>query len=109
MKKYCLALDLVNDPQAIASYDAWHRQVWPEVLQSIRDAGILHMEIYRTGNRLCMILETTDDFSFARKAAMDKANERVQACEALMEQFQQRLPFATEGEKWKLMDKVFDL
>ncbi|PUZ27015.1 L-rhamnose mutarotase [Chitinophaga costaii] len=108
MKKHCLALDLINDPQAINAYDAWHQKVWPEVLQSIRASGIQRMEIYRTGNRLFMIMETTDDFSFARKAAADAANERVQAWETLMEQYQQRLPFANEGEKWKLMEKILD-
>lgn len=107
MNKYCLALDLVDTPEAIAAYDQWHRQVWPEVLQSIRDAGITRMEIYRTGNRLFMIMETVPGFSFARKAAMDAANERVQAWESLMAQFQQPLPFAAPGEKWKLMEQVF--
>lgn len=107
MNKYCLALDLVDTPEAIAAYDNWHQQVWPEVLESIRNAGITCMEIYRTGNRLFMIMETTPDFSFARKAAMDASNERVQAWESLMGQFQLPLPFAAPGEKWKLMDRVF--
>ena len=35
------------------------------------------MEIYRTGNRMFMIMETTDDFDFSTKAAMDEANEKV--------------------------------
>ncbi|HTQ28166.1 MAG TPA: L-rhamnose mutarotase [Puia sp.] len=109
MKKYCLALDLRDDPALIAEYESWHRQVWEEVRKSITEAGIKHMEIYRTGNRLFMIVEAGDTFSFERKAAMDAANPAVQRWEELMWNYQQALPGATPGEKWRLMDKVFDL
>ena len=71
MKRYCLALDLKDDPKLISEYETYHRAVWPEILKSITDSGILHMEIYRTGNRLFMIMETTDDFSFDPKAQSD--------------------------------------
>ncbi|MCO6498324.1 MAG: L-rhamnose mutarotase [Chitinophagaceae bacterium] len=108
-KRYCLALDLKDDPQLIAEYELWHRNVWPEIIASIKDSGIEKMQIYRTGNRLFMIMETTDDFSFERKAAMDAANTKAQEWEELMWKFQQPLPFAKEGEKWVLMDKIFEL
>ncbi|MBX5439024.1 MAG: L-rhamnose mutarotase [Thermoflavifilum sp.] len=108
-RRYCLFLDLQDDPEKIARYEAYHREVWPEVLKSIRDAGILQMEIYRAGNRLCMIMEVGEDFSFAKKQAMDAANPVVQAWEKLMDSFQQRLAFAQQGEKWVLGEKIFDL
>lgn len=109
MNRYCLALDLKDDPALIAEYEAYHGAVWPEILASIRDSGILNMEIYRWGNRLFMIMETSDDFSFERKSAMDKANEKVNEWEELMWKYQQALPGAAPGEKWILMDKIFDL
>lgn len=109
MPRYCLALDLKNDPQAIADYEAWHWKVWPEIRSSIIDAGIDTMEIYRTGNRLFMIIETGDGFSFARKAEMDAANPKVREWEQLMGSFQQVLPWANPGEKWVIMDKIFEL
>jgi L-rhamnose mutarotase len=56
-----------------------------------------------------MIMETDDSFSFERKAAMDTGNPKVQEWEQLMWKFQQPLPWAKEGEKWILMDKIFDL
>lgn len=31
MARYALALDLKDDPQAIAAYEEWHRKVWPEI------------------------------------------------------------------------------
>jgi L-rhamnose mutarotase len=109
MKRYGLALDLKDDPQLISEYEAYHRAVWPEILKSITDSGILHMEIYRTGNRLFMIMETTDDFSFEAKGQSDLENAKVQEWETLMWKYQQALPHASPGEKWKLMDKIFSL
>lgn len=109
MKRYCLALDLKNDPQLIAEYEAYHRDVWPEIKQSILDSGITNMEIYRLGNRLFMIMETDDTFSFDRKSAMDASNPKVQKWEQLMWKFQQPVPGSKPGEKWVLMDKIFSL
>ncbi|MCJ8208644.1 L-rhamnose mutarotase [Mucilaginibacter sp. RS28] len=109
MKRYCLALDLVDDPGLIEEYDAFHRNVWPEILESIKQSGIEDMEIYRTGNRLFMIIDANDGFSFEQKAETDASNLKVQEWEQLMWKFQQALPWAKEGEKWLLMDKIFKL
>nr|WP_295875298.1 L-rhamnose mutarotase [uncultured Chitinophaga sp.] len=109
MNRYCLALDLVDDPQLIAEYEDYHRNVWPEIKKSITDSGIQNMEIYRAGNRLFMIMEVNDTFSFDRKGAMDAANPKVQEWEQLMWKYQQALPVAKPGEKWIIMDKIFSL
>ncbi|WP_212002777.1 L-rhamnose mutarotase [Chitinophaga sp. HK235] len=109
MKRYCLALDLVDDPQLIAEYENYHRDVWPEIKKSITDSGIENMEIYRAGNRLFMIMEVNDSFSFERKGAMDADNPKVQEWEQLMWKYQQALPVAKPGEKWIIMDKIFSL
>jgi L-rhamnose mutarotase len=108
MRRYCLALDLKDNPALIAEYEKYHRNVWPEILQSIKASGIVHMEIYRTGNRLFMIMETNDSFNFATKAKADAANTKVQEWEQLMWKYQQALPIAKPGEKWILMDKIFE-
>lgn len=107
MKRYCLALDLKDDPILISEYEEHHRKVWPEVLQSIRESGIEHMEIYRSGNRLFMIMEVNEQFSFEKKAASDAANPIVQDWEKLMWKYQQSLPGSLPGEKWKLMERIF--
>lgn len=109
MPRHCLALDLKTDADAIAQYEHWHRNVWPDIKKSIVDSGIRNMQIYRTGNRLFMIMEVNDDFSFERKAKMDANNPRVQEWERLMENFQQFLPWAKPGEKWVVMDRIFEL
>ena len=111
MKKYCLAVDLVDDPALIAEYERLHKteNLRPEIMKSIRDSGITNMEIYRTGNRMFMIMEADDSFTFERKTAMDTANPKVQEWEQFVWKFQQALPWAREGEKWVLMDKIFQL
>lgn len=106
--RHCLALDLVNDPQLIAEYEQYHRQVWPEVLAAIKDSGIKEMEIYRLENRLFMIMETPDDFSFEAKAVADAVNEQVQEWERLMWKYQQAIPGAKANEKWRVMNRIFE-
>jgi L-rhamnose mutarotase len=109
MKRYCLALDLVDDPELIGEYEAYHRAVWPEIKESLLASGIVDMEIYRFSNRLFMIMETSDDFNFDSKSAADATNSRVQEWEKLMWKYQQAIPGARDGEKWVLMNKIFSL
>ncbi len=108
-RRYCLALDLKNDPALILEYKKYHQNVWPEIIESIRDSGILDMEIYLLGTRMFMIMEVDDHFSFEQKARADQANPKVQEWERLMWKFQQALPQAQDGEKWLLMERVFKL
>ena len=109
MQKFCLALDLKDDPDLILEYEKYHEKIWPEIEKSIKDSGILSMEIYRTGNRLFMIIEADESFSFEKKTAADTSNPKVQEWEKLMWKFQQPIPRAKPGEKWVLMNKIFDL
>jgi L-rhamnose mutarotase len=108
MKRYCLALDLVDDAAMIKEYENYHKTGRPEILKTIHDAGIFSMEIYRAGNRMFMIMETNDNFSFEEKAAADAANPQVQEWEQLMWKYQQAIPSAKPGEKWVIMDKIFE-
>jgi L-rhamnose mutarotase len=108
-RRYCLTLDLKNDPALIAAYKRYHEQIWPEITESIKNAGILDMEIYLRGTRLFMILEVDDHFSFKKKAQADRENPRVQEWENLMWTFQQSLPDAPPCEKWLLLDRIYKL
>jgi L-rhamnose mutarotase len=109
MKKYCLTLDLKDDADLIAEYEEQHKAIWPEITDSITTAGITHMEIYRLGTRLFMIIEADESFNFSKKAAMDAGNAKVQQWENLMWKYQQPIKGALAGEKWVLMDKIFQL
>lgn len=107
--RYCLALDLQRDPLLIAEYEEWHRAIWPEIRTSILESGIVDMEIWRLEDRLFMIMETSAEFSFARKAAMDAVDPVVQRWEELMWKYQMAVPGGKPGEKWRLMKQIFSL
>lgn len=109
IKRHCLALDLKPDPALIAEYEVHHRAVWPEIIQSIKQSGIENLEIYRVENRLFMIMEVNETFSFEKKKTKDEANDKVQQWEELMWKYQRALPGAQPGEKWMLMQQMFTL
>ena len=108
MPRLYYALDLRDDAEAIAEYERWHepQNVWPEIVASIRDAGIQDMEIFRTGNRLVMAVQVPDDYD---ASATREGDDKSQAWEALMDRYQQRLPWSEPGQKWVPMKRIFSL
>jgi L-rhamnose mutarotase len=108
-KRYCLTLDLKDDPALIAEYRRHHEKIWPEITRSLKDSGIIDLEIYLLGTRLFTIMEVDARFSFNAKAQADRANPKVRAWEELMWKFQKPLPEAKPGEKWLLMERIFKL
>ena len=84
--RHCLATDLKNNPELIAQYKHYHQpgNGFPAVAKSIRDAGIVEMEIYLIENRLFMIMEVDDSFDAATKAKADDSCPEVQKWETLM-------------------------
>ena len=111
MTRRLLILDLKDDPNLIAAYEAHHAPgAVPEpIVRSIRAAGIEAMDIYRSGNRLVMVMETAPGFDPQAKAAADAADPEVIAWEELMDRFQQRLPWAPPGTKWLEAERIFAL
>ncbi len=109
VRRYCYACDLKDDPELIEAYKKHHAAVWPEIEQSIRNAGIIDVQIYLTGNRLVMIVDADASFDPAVKAKMDAGNAKVQEWEKLMWNFQQSLPWAKPGEKWVEMRQIYQL
>ncbi len=110
-KRFCFSCDLKDNPQLITEYKNYHsaRNIWPEITQSIKDAGGLDMQIYLIGNRMFMIMEVDETFDPAKKAKMDANNPKVQEWEQLMWKYQQALPWAKEGEKWIQLEQIFQL
>ena len=108
-RRFCLTLDLQDDPALIGEYQRHHQQVWPEITQSMRDSGIEDMEIYLLGTRLFMVMEVNESFTFEKKTKADAANPKVQEWESLMWKFQKALPNAKPGEKWMKMERIFKL
>lgn len=104
-----MALDLVDNAELIASYDHYHKpgNIWPEIPDGIREAGITDMQIYRIGRHLFMIVE--HDGATDLKTAFDKmaALPRQGEWATWMDSFQQKLPEAAAGEHWAAMKPVF--
>ena len=108
LKTFAQALDLVDDPAAINSYEEYHRAVWPEVLEALRGIGIERMEIFRVGTRMFMYFSAPDGFDPEKDFQTYTASARCQEWDELMRQYQARIPNATEGEWWTPMPCVFD-
>jgi L-rhamnose mutarotase len=108
MQTFLLICDLKDEPEAIQAYVECHKNVSPEIIQSIRAAGILQMSIYRWQNRLSMILVGDENFSFEKKAQLDGTNPKVQEWEAFLGQFQTNLPGTPANWRWAKTEKIFD-
>lgn len=110
MPRFGLTLNLKDDPLVIEQYKTYHRNVWPEVLESLREVGITQMDIYLLGNRLFMAIDTVDDFDpvhdFPRHLEI---HPRCREWDVLMRNFQERVPEAKPGEWWATMEQVFEL
>lgn len=110
-KRYCQTLDLKDDPKLIEEYKKRHCREcrWPEITEGIREVGILEMDIYILGNRLFMIVETAMEFewdtAFEKLATLPRQAE----WEKYMSIFQIADPEAASNEKWKLMERMFNL
>lgn len=106
--KTCMMLDLKDDEQAIQEYERLHQQVWPEVEAQFLEFGVLSIDIYRLGTRLCMVMETDDAcFNPALFQAAQESDPRVQEWEKLMWRFQSPTPWTPAGEKWVAAQSIY--
>ena len=111
VKRYCQTMDLRNEPELIKEYRRRHSEgeAWQEILDGIRQVGILEMEIYILGSRLFMIVETPLDFDWDTAMARLATLPRQQEWEDYMALFQQCREGATSDEKWQMMERMFHL
>lgn len=109
VKRWVQTMDLRDNPQLIAEYRRRHSrgEVWPEVLQGIRDCGLLEMEIYILGTRLVMICEAPLDVDWDEAMRRMASGPRQAEWEAFMAVFQQCDPGQTSDEKWQMMERMF--
>ncbi|MBR1626215.1 MAG: L-rhamnose mutarotase [Bacteroidales bacterium] len=109
MKRYCRTLELRNDKDMIADYIELHSHVWPEVKEGIKSVGILDMQIYIKDNEIFMIMDTVDSFDFDRDMELLSRLPRQKEWEACVSVVQGVEPDTPATEKWKLMEKIFQL
>jgi L-rhamnose mutarotase len=109
VNRHVLTVDLRDDPEAIATYVEHHRQVWPEVLDSLRRVGVRAMDIYLLGRRLVMVVELEDGRDLRQSFASHHTTggPRVAEWERLMKSLQQPPPGAATGEWWSAMSPIF--
>jgi L-rhamnose mutarotase len=110
-KRYCKTLCLEDDPGLIEDYKKVHAQgaVWPEITQGMIDIGILDMEIYISGTRLFMIMDTIPDFDHERDMARLAGMPRQSEWEAFVSRFQKTSSQASADEKWQLIERIYKL
>lgn len=111
VKRYCRTLTLRPDSKLIAEYRRRHSRecVWSEVLEGIREVGILEMEIYIRDCTLFMIVETPLDFDWDSAMERLATLPRQQEWEDYMSLFQQAEAGASGAEKWQPMERMFYL
>jgi len=110
-KRYCKTLTLEDDPQLIEDYKKVHARgaAWPEISQGMIDVGILDMEIYITGTRLFMIMDTIPDFDHEKAMAELATKPRQSEWEAYVSRFQRTSAEASADEKWQLIERIYKL
>ena len=108
-KRYCKTLELQNDAELIKAYKQVHAKgnAWPEITSGMREVGILDMEIYITGSRLFMIMDTVPDFNHDKAMTELAKKPRQSEWEAYVSRFQKTSSSATADEKWQLMERIY--
>ena len=111
VKRYCQTLELRDNPELIKEYRCRHSRehAWREILDGIRQVGILEMEIYILGTRLFMIVETPLDFDWDTAMARLATLPRQAEWEDYMAEFQLVKQGLSSAEKWQLMERMFYL
>ena len=111
LKRYCQTLELRDNPELIKEYRRRHcrEHAWREILDGIRQVGILEMELYILGTRLFMIVETPLDFDWDTAMARLATLPRQAEWEDYMAEFQLVKQGLSSAEKWQLMERMFYL
>ena len=108
--RHVMTLDLKDDRRGIAAYRRHHRNIWPEVRDSLRRVGVLRMDIYQLERRLVMVMDTKEGFDLKRSFAAHVASHpRCAEWEELMKTFQRAPPGARAGRLWTPMESIFRL
>lgn len=110
-KRYCKTMELRNDQLLIENYKKAHAKgaAWTEILQGMKEVGIIDMEIYLLGTKLFMIMDTTVDFDHEKAMTELALKPRQSEWEAHMSQFQDSSAEATADQKLQLMEQIYKM
>lgn len=104
MRRYGMVIGV--RPEKLDEYKRLHADVWPAVLDMIRDCGIRNYSIYHRDGCLFSYFEYHgDDFDadMARMAADPITQDWWELCKPCQEPLTTR----AEGEWWAAMEEVF--
>ena len=79
-------------PDRVDEYVEAHRNVWPEMLQALREAGIRNYTIFRAGTEMFGYFEADDLQRAAEYLAAQEVSARWQ--DAMAELLEERVPDA---------------
>lgn len=108
-QRFVKLLRLADYPGAAEAYKKAHSEVWPEIIQGIREVGVELMDIYVLDGIGVMIMEVEDgvdvDAAMERLAGLPRQAE----WERYVSQYQQCSSDDTSAGKWKQMEQIFRL
>ena len=109
MQRFVKTLRLNPTPEAVEAYKKAHDEIWPEIVEGIRQVGVASMELYRNGYDMVMIMEVPDNIDV--EAAMNKLSQlpRQSEWEEYVGRFQQCNEGDTSADKWHPMELLFTL
>jgi L-rhamnose mutarotase len=90
-------------PDKIDAYVDAHQEVWPEMLEALRDAGIRNYTIYRHGNEVFGYFESDDLEAAAAYMEAQEVNARWQ--DTMAKLLEERVPDAGPPT----LDEIFRL
>ena len=111
IKRYVQTMALRDNPELIALYRKAHseQEAWPEILNGIREVGILEMELYILGTRLVMIVDMPAELDWDEVMKRLATMPKQAGWEDYVAQFQQCVKGSTSDEKWQMMERMFHL
>ena len=111
VKRFCQIMELKDDAELIRRYCQAHDEEHfrPEILAGMREVGILEMEVYILGNKIVMIVDAPEDFSWDDAMARLATLPGQQDWEEYVAQFQNCDANATSDKKWKMMSRIFHI
>ena len=109
-KRYCFVSDIQDNPKSIGAYTELWKAGFPRKLaDEFNAAGVNELEIYLFRNRLFAIMETRLDFQLNTFSERLETLPVYQAWNEREGKYLLPLPGTPEGQKWQLVDRVYEL
>jgi L-rhamnose mutarotase len=95
-------------PEGVEEYESLHADVWPGVLERLRQSNVSNYSIYRWGELLFSYMEYTGDDFDGDMAAMAE-DDVTKRWWAVCTPLQRPVDDHAEGEWWKEIPEIFHL